>query len=299
MPILEHLAELRSRLIRVCLAAAPALLLAWLAAPHVIHLLTRPFDELNEQWRRRELRLVVDAEGLVRAEGLEALARSGAKLDRIAFVSAADPATELLWLGTTPSGIIYSTPAGPFTTTMNVSLILALVFVFPYVLGELWGFISPGLLETERRWGGPFVVAGAALFAFGAAFAYFSLKFALIFFSGFIQEGAFYYNDMTRYLGFVLLTMAAFGALFQLPLATLLAVRLGLVRRSWLAERRRYVFIALLVVAAVVTPTQDAFTLALMAGPLYVLFEISLALSRLVERPDPAGEAFAALDSSA
>jgi sec-independent protein translocase protein TatC len=98
-----------------------------------------------------------------------------------------------------------------------------------------------------------------------------------------VQEGAYLYNDMAAYLSFVLYTMAAFGIVFELPLAIVLATQLGLIRREVLAAQRRVVFVVLVFVAAVVTPSQDPITLMIMAVPLYLLFEASLAVSKMLE----------------
>jgi len=163
--------------------------------------------------------------------------------------------------------------------------VLGVLFALPVILWEIWSFVAPGLVPSERRFALPVIAAGTILFPIGALFAYFMLGVTLQVLSAFSFGETPVMNDATEYLSFVLMMMLAFGVVFELPVGIVIATRLGLVSVAWLASRRRYVFVVLLLVAAVVTPTQDPITLFAMALPLYVLFEASLIVSRFFERP--------------
>lgn len=282
LSLLGHLEELRVRLIRCAVALIPALFLGYLCTPWVIAKLTVPFEEAAIQVQRREAHVVVSPDGSLRITRDGTFPPPEGKIDRIIFEDS-ETGAELMALGAKPSGIIYLDPTAPFMITLKTAAVLGMFFMLPYVLIEIWLFVSPGLYPHERRFAIPFLVSGVTLFAIGAGFAYSTFTFALQFFYQFVQEGAYLYNDMAAYLSFVLYTMAAFGLVFELPLAIVLATQLGLVRREALAAKRRVVFVVLVFVAAVITPSQDPITLMIMAGPLYLLFEASLAVSKMLE----------------
>ncbi len=282
LSLLGHLEELRVRLIRCVVALIPALLLGYLCTPWVIAKLTVPFEEAAIMVQKREAHVIVSPDGSLRVQRDSTFPPADGKVDRIIFTDS-ESGAELMALGAKPSGIIYLDPTAPFMITIKTAVVLALFFMLPYILVEVWLFVSPGLYPHERRFAIPFLFSGVALFVIGAGFAYSTFAFALQFFYQFVQEGAYLYNDMAAYLSFVLYTMAAFGIVFELPLAIVLATQLGLVRREALAAQRRVVFVVLVFVAAVITPSQDPITLMIMAGPLYLLFEASLAVSKMLE----------------
>lgn len=283
LTLLEHLGELRVRLIRCACALLIGLAVGLYFADEATAFLAAPVREASLRMEQKVLRIEVSPDGVLRVPGWGGNAIPGGTVSRVEFWAPGADAPKLS-LGNGPGGLIYTRPMDPLLLNIKVAIFLGLAVVFPYFLWELYGFVNPGLLPEERRYLWPFIASGTLLFVVGAGFAWGTLRFALEFMAQTAVEGAMLYNDVRAYLGFALTTMTAFGLVFQLPLAIVLATRLGLVRVETLASKRRIVFVALLVVSAVVTPSQDPVTLLVLAGPLYVLFEISLVVSQLMDR---------------
>jgi sec-independent protein translocase protein TatC len=170
--------------------------------------------------------------------------------------------------------------ASPFFTPFKLTLVVAFLLAIPYVLYQVWAFIAPGLYRHERRLTLPLLVASTLLFYGGIAFAYF-VVFPLLF--GFLTaatpKGVTMMTDITRYLDFVLTLFVAFGAAFEVPIATILLVWSGIVDRKSLSEKRPYVIVAAFIVGAVLTPP-DVVSQSLLAIPMWLLFELGLLFSR-------------------
>lgn len=187
-----------------------------------------------------------------------------------------------------PSGeatCIALSPTENFTTFMRVSLFAGIALAMPVLLYQLYAYIDPALHRNERRFVltlGPFVLL---LFLAGMLFTYYillpnALGFLLNFGSAVIR------NELrcAEYLSFVTTFILGLGIVFEVPAIMFALVRVGVLRRAWLARQRRYIFLGVFVVAALITPTPDPFNQALVALPLYVLFELGLLLSRFAER---------------
>ncbi|MGY6213652.1 twin-arginine translocase subunit TatC [Methylolobus aquaticus] len=170
--------------------------------------------------------------------------------------------------------------ASPFFTPFKLTLVVAFLAAIPYVLYQAWAFIAPGLYRHERRLMLPLLVASTLLFYGGIAFAYF-VVFPLLF--GFLTaaapKGVTMMTDITRYLDFVLTLFVAFGAAFEVPIATILLVWSGVVDRKSLGEKRPYIIVAAFIVGAVLTPP-DVVSQSLLAIPMWLLFELGLVFSR-------------------
>lgn len=283
LTLLGHLDELRLRLMHCVAALVPAMIVGYLCAPWVIRQITIPFEEASRSIAHpRVARVAIAPDGGLRLAGGEF--PPGGKLDRIEFVRTGSEEV-VGYLGQDKGGIIYLSPMGPFMITLKTAFAVGLVLALPYMLWQAWAFVAPGLYRRERRFAVPFILSGCLLFAVGCGFAYVTMRFAVEFLAQFVQPGAYLYNDMGEYLSFVLYTMLGFGLVFELPLATLLATKAGLVRRETLAGQRRVVFVVLVFISAVITPSADPFTLLALAIPMYLLFEVSLLVSRLTEEP--------------
>ncbi|NDC00127.1 MAG: twin-arginine translocase subunit TatC [Verrucomicrobia bacterium] len=167
----------------------------------------------------------------------------------------------------------------PMTVTLQIGLGAGILLSLPLVLYFVGDYLLPALDVRERRLLVPAFLAGAFLFLLGALFCYFFvLPQALAFFQGFNRWlGLETSWTMASYTDFVLQMLLGFGLSFELPLVMVLLGRLGLLQREVVARHRRHAVVALLVVAACVTPTSDPFNLALMFVPLYGLFEVGLA----------------------
>jgi sec-independent protein translocase protein TatC len=176
----------------------------------------------------------------------------------------------------------------PFLTTITVSAYAALLLAMPFVLWQLYAFILPAFSNEERRVALPLMALVPVLFICGVLFGYFlALPRAVSFLQNY-NDGAFDILVQARdYYRFCTLLLAAMGVLFQIPVGVLAVVRLRILSLKQLRAARGYALILFAVVAAVVTPTPDPFTMLIAMAPLVVLYEISLVLARLFE---PKGE---------
>jgi sec-independent protein translocase protein TatC len=172
----------------------------------------------------------------------------------------------------------------PFTTSLKVSFYAALAIVLPVLLWQIWAFLAPAVSEDTQRVIGVFVVLSTGLFLAGVAFCYtVVLPKALTFLVDYDSE---LYQEQIRasyYLSFVTLTLFAFGIAFQMPIFILGLVRLGVLSSDRLRRNRRIGYV-LMLTFAILLPTVDPVSLALEVVPLFVLFELSIWLSVLMER---------------
>ena len=186
------------------------------------------------------------------------------------------------------SSLIATSVVAPFMTPFKLGLFAAIFFSMPYILYQLWAFVAPGLYRHERRFALPLLVSSILLFYTGAAFAYFAVFPVMFqFFVSTTPEGVAMMTDMTQYLDFVVLLFFAFGVAFEIPVATVLLVRTGLVGVESLGKHRGFVLLGIFVVAAFLTPP-DAVSQTMMAVPMYLLYEAGIVLSRILMRRVPA-----------
>lgn len=181
--------------------------------------------------------------------------------------------------------LVFLEPTEPFWVNFKVALVAGFFLTLPVVLYQVWAFVSPGLLAHERRFAGPFIVIGTLSFALGATFALTVIvPFAIKFLLGFKTANLVPTLSVNRYVDFVLKFTIAFGLVFELPLAITLGARLGLVTPEFLAKNRKYAILINFVIAAILTPTPDAFNQTLMAGPLILLYEVGIIAARVFGR---------------
>jgi sec-independent protein translocase protein TatC len=175
--------------------------------------------------------------------------------------------------------------AEPFTTTVMISAYAALVIALPVILYQAYAFVLPALTTREKRVVVPFLLMVPILFVAGVVFGYFvvlpaATKFLLNF-----NDNQFNIQVRARdYYSFFTLTLAVMGLIFQLPIGILAVTRLGIITPDQLARNRRYAYVILLVVAALL-PGTDPVTMLIEAVPLILLFEASVLLSRILGRP--------------
>ena len=192
--------------------------------------------------------------------------------------------TDIIKLLLVPAGVsklVALSPTENFTTYFRVALFSGFALSMPVVLYEIYAYIDPALHPNERRFAltlGPFVLL---LFVGGMLFCYFillpnALKFLINFGSEVIDNQL----RASEYLSFVTLFIVGMGVVFEMPVVIYALIRIGIVQRSWLTSRRRYVFLLSFVIAAVLTPTPDPFNQTLVALPMYLLFELGLLLAR-------------------
>ena len=178
--------------------------------------------------------------------------------------------------------MISTSLVAPFMAPLKLALLAALFLGMPFVLYQVWAFVSPGLYRHEKRFAIPLLVSSIVLFYAGAAFAYFvvfPLMFAFLTTSA--PSGVQIMTDMTNYLDFVLLLFFAFGVAFEIPVATVLLASTGMVSVEAMGKNRGYVLLGIFVIAAFLTPP-DAISQTAMALPMYALYEIGIIGSRFL-----------------
>ena len=256
-PLIEHLAELRTRIIKSVAAFLVAMVLCFTVAEPILEFIAEPIADV------------------LRARGQ-------------------------------PAQLIFTAPQEKFFVLIRISVIAGFALSFPVIAHQLWRFIAPGLYKTEQRAFLPFIVASPALFTLGAAFAHYVVTpLAMNFFIGFsdaipalvnvvtgtVPVGVVENEELrTVFLGSVresldlsLKFIFAFGLCFQLPVLLTLMGMAGLVSAEGLSNVRKYAVVAILVLAAVVTPP-DVITQLILFTVVYGLYEVSIWLVRLVER---------------
>ncbi len=173
-----------------------------------------------------------------------------------------------------------------FMTRFQVSAVAGIIIAVPGVLYELWAFVAPGLTREERRAAAPLLPAALGLFAAGVAVGYFIMpRFVGWMLSpAFVPPGVLKQFDLQRQITFVAKLFLAFGLCFQLPIVLMFLIKANVVSPDFLAARRKEAVIGILIVAAIVTPTWDVITLAILAGPMVLLYEGTIWVARLTER---------------
>lgn len=178
----------------------------------------------------------------------------------------------------------------PFFVPVKVTLMTAFLLAMPWVFYQIWAFVAPGLYQHEKRIGIPLVVASVLLFLLGMAFAYF-LVFPVVF--GFIvgiaPAGVAVMTDIGKYLDFVLTLFMAFGITFEVPVAVVLLVKMGMVSVAKLREIRPYVIVGAFVIGAIFTPP-DVISQFMLAVPVWLLYELGILVAALITKPRPEAE---------
>jgi sec-independent protein translocase protein TatC len=195
------------------------------------------------------------------------------------FTLIAEPLIRKLPAGAT---MIATNPIATFMAPLKLAILTALFLAIPVVLYQIWSFVAPGLYRHEKRFAIPLLVSSVILFYAGASFAYF-VVFPLMFqfLIGTTPEGVAVMTDMSEYLDFVVFLFFAFGAAFEIPVATVLLAASGLVKVETMTKNRGYVVIGIFVVAAFLTPP-DALSQCFMAVPMYFLYEFGIVMSRVL-----------------
>ena len=190
---------------------------------------------------------------------------------------------------------VYIAPQELFLVYMNVALVGAVVVCFPVLAYQIYAFCSPGLSGKERGYVSGSLIAGGLCFLVGVAFAYFiSLPFMLRFliqFTGQVDVAA--SISIQQYVSFLLTVFVIFGLVFELPVVSVLLTGLGLVRAEWLVKGRKVMIVIIFVLAAIITPP-DIVSQIMVAVPMLALYEISIALSRVVGKAKKTSAAEAA-----
>ena len=199
----------------------------------------------------------------------------------------AQPLTAHLPQGAT---MIATSVITPFLVPLKITLMAAFLLALPYVLYQVWAFVAPGLYSHEKRMVLPLVVSSTILFLVGVAFVYFVVIPGL---AGFIQavapESITAAPDVEEYFGFVLTLFFVFGIAFEVPIAVIVLVRIGVVTIEQLKKARGYFIVGAFIVAAIVTPP-DVISQLSLAIPMCLLYEAGIIAARLFVKHTKAPE---------
>lgn len=189
------------------------------------------------------------------------------------------------------SSLIFTAVPEAFFTYLKAAILSGVFFSAPFILYQLWAFISPGLYTREKKYALPYLFVSSAFFLLGAAFCYF-VFFPVIFrfFLSFATDSIRPLPAIKEYLSFTIKLLLAFGLLFQWPPLILFLSRMGVVHPGTLAKNRKYAILVIFVIAALVTPP-DLVSQILLAGPLMAMYEASIWMAKIFKKKEkPEGE---------
>jgi sec-independent protein translocase protein TatC len=313
LSLVDHLDELRTRLIWCIVAFIVAFSVCYSQNHRLLRIVNRPLqstqnldgkkrskDPLEESARfairsgaaqkqavvafrsasRLYAALAADPRLSARSRSLAraAAAQNAAAADKQAAAAAAVPTNrgrQPITLGVTE----------PFVTTFTVAGYAALLVSLPFILWQAYAFVLPAFSPAERRVALPLMLMVPFLFVCGVAFGYFvALPRAINFLQNFNDQSFDILIRAADYYKFAVVLLAVIGLLFQIPIGVLAVTRLGIISARQLGRNRGYVILGLSVVAAVATPTPDPVTMLIAMAPLVILFELSILLARMLER---------------
>jgi len=173
---------------------------------------------------------------------------------------------------------------GQFITQIQISLVLGFVVAFPYIVWEIWRFIKPALSESEAQKSSRIIIACSFFFFAGVAFSYFIIiPFSLNFAYGYTISGQINnFFTLDNYIGFVTMMMLGSGIVFELPMIIYFFAKFGIITAAFMRTYRRHAVVVILVLAMVITPSPDVFTMTLVSIPIYILYELSIIVAARV-----------------
>ena len=177
--------------------------------------------------------------------------------------------------------------AQQFIVHMKVALYVGLLVTSPYILYVLFGFIAPALYDSERRFAVRAVASGYLMFIVGVLLNYFLIFPLTVRFLGSYQVSGEVANliSLESYISTLLMLSFMIGVVFELPVLCWLLAKMGVLKSAFMKQYRRHAVVVIVALAAIITPTADAFTLSLVAIPIYLLFEVSVLIVKRVEKP--------------
>ncbi len=243
MSFLDHVAELRTRLIKSFAAVFVAGFIAWFFYPQILDFLIEPYCNTLKD---------LNIESSVASDG--------------------------------SCRLFINNPTGGFSVRFKVAIYGGIALSMPYLMWQIWRFVTPALNPKEKRFAIPFVLAATALFALGAGLAYWSLPRALDFLLTVGGEQVDPLFSPNEYLTFVTFMMLAFGIGFQFPIVLVFLQIAGVVIPQQLSRTRRFSIVGIVTLAAVITPSGDPVTLAALSIPMWMFYELSIVIGRLIVR---------------
>lgn len=237
MSLMEHLTELRDRLVKCVVAVVLGMLVGFVAYEWIFDFLLDPY------------------------------------LD--AAVDDDNPLGDRL---------LQTDPLEGFSVRLKVSAYSGIALAMPVLLWQLWRFVSPGLYAKEKKYAIPFVASALLLFTLGAGLAYFTLPRALEFLGDIGGENLVQIYSPQKYFQLITYMMLAFGIGFEFPILLVFLQLAGILDWRTLARGRRYAFVGIFVLVAVITPSGDPFSLFMLAVPMYVFYEASIVIGRVLTK---------------
>lgn len=229
MSLIEHLEELRRRVIVIVIAVLAAAVLGFVIAKPVLNLLRAPLpDEF--------------------------------------------------------STLYFTNPAGAFGAQLKIAGFLGIALAMPVILFEVWRFVTPGLTPRERSFVWPVILAALLLFVLGVVIGYVIIPYALTFLLAFGGDTLTPLLTVDEYIGFVTTMLLAFGLVLEFPIVLIGLARVGVLNHRRLAAQRRWAILAIVVLAIVLTPGGDPISPLILSGVMFLLFEGSLFVIRLIRR---------------
>jgi len=257
MTFWEHLTELRARLIRIFLSVLVFAILAFIYSRFIfdkILLAPKNSDFITYKWL--------------------------CSLGRFLHVDS-------LCLQKVNIEIININLSGQFMTDMYISIFAGIILAIPYIFWQVWKFIKPALYEKEQRYARSAVFIMSALFFLGILFSYYFMVPWTLNFLGTYQVSSSVSNQITlsSYISTVVSVILSVGVVFELPVVVYVLAKIGIVTSSFMKKSRKYAFIIVLIVAAIITPP-DVFSQIIVTIPLWLLYEVSIIVAKRVEPKD-------------
>lgn len=185
-----------------------------------------------------------------------------------------------------PTGcsLVFSGVVEPLLIKLKVVGFIGLGLALPVVLWEFWAFVTPGLTKSERKMAVPFVASSVFLFALGGWFSFITLPRGLQFLLGFAGQGFVPILTSSRYVGFVMMLTLAFGLSFEFPIVLIFLGKVGVIKSRQLRDVRRFAILGIAIFAAVITPSQDPYTMTAMMLPMILFYEVAIIVIRIMKR---------------
>lgn len=276
MTLMEHLQELRKRLMYAALGLVAGFLICYPFAEQLFRILMEPMVEALTKVSNSST--VLPADFFIKFQQAVTQGLAGTDfpyMDQLpAFFGALQQS--LVKVVMHQGQFIYTYPPEAFFAHVKVGAVAGFFLMSPFIFYQLWCFVAPGLYAHERRWIVPIAVISAVFFVTGGLFGYFIVfPFGFDFFASYTSDMISFTPKLSEYLGFSLRLLIAFGLIFELPIFIFFLARIGLVNHRMLRRYQKYAILVAFIVAAILTPP-DPFTQMLMAGPLVILYEIGI-----------------------
>ncbi len=236
MTLIEHLRELRRRIIICAVAIVACAVVGWFLYPSISTFLLKPYKQIASH-----------------------------------SITGGD-------------ALLATSPIDGFAVRIKITTYVGITLAMPVILYQIWRFVSPGLYKHERRYALPFIVSAILLFVMGALIAYWTLPKALNWLSSVGGDNITQAYTAEKYYQLIAYMMLAFGICFEFPVVLVLLQMAGVVSTDWLRKYRRHAIVAIFVIVAVATPSNDPISLFALSLPMCVFYECAIVVGRLRNR---------------